>query len=83
MEALKEGQLFKPREATICWKERHGMMPRDIAVRSNDLLVICDANLLEVIPGLYTVRVLHPRHGIVTCILDELVPVNQDQPKYS
>lgn len=76
METLVTGLLLKPREKTICWKERDGMMPHDLPVRANDLLLLCSDETSEVIPGLYTVRVLHPKYGQVTCILDELVPVN-------
>lgn len=77
METLKAGQLLKPRESTICWKEREGLMPRDIPVMTSDLLVLCDDRTFQPIPGLHTVRVLHPKHGMVTVILDELIPVNR------
>ncbi len=83
MEALTAGLLLKPRETTICWKERHGEMPRDLPVHANDLLLLCDDSTKEVIPGLHTVSVIHARYGMVTCILDELIPVNQPQTCYS
>ena len=70
------GLLFRPRESTICWKERNGVMPRDLPVSADDMLLLCDEKTLEVIPGLHTVRVIHPKYGAVTCILDELVLVN-------
>lgn len=76
METLVIGSLLKPREATICWRELKGALPRDLPVRSSDLLLLCDTETIEVIPGLHTVRVIHPRYGPVTCILDELIPVN-------
>jgi hypothetical protein len=76
MEALAAGLLFKPKDTTICWKERNGMMPRDLPVSADDLLLLYDEKTNEVIPGLHTVRVIHPRYGTVTCILDELVLVN-------
>lgn len=83
MVTLTVGQLMKPRESTICWREQQGLMPKDMPVLTNDLLILCDSRTFEVIPGLHTVRVLHPKHGLVTCILDELVPVNQPQTCYS
>jgi hypothetical protein len=76
METLVAGLLLKPRGTTVCWREKSGIFPRDLPVHTNDLLLLCDAETLEVIPGLHTVRVLHPRYGQVTCILDELVLVN-------
>ena len=76
METLAVGLLLKPREATICWKERNGAIPRDLPVAADDLLLLCDESTLEVIPGLHTVRVFHPKYGPVTCILDELILVN-------
>jgi hypothetical protein len=76
METLVAGLLLKPRSTTVCWREKSGIFPRDLPIRSNDLLLLCDAETLEVLPGLHTVRVLHPRYGQVTCILDELVLVN-------
>jgi len=76
METLVIGSLLKPREATVCWRERDGAFPRDLPVRRGDLLLLCDTETLEVIPGLHTVRVLHPKYGHVTCVLDELVLVN-------
>ena len=51
-------------------------MPRDLPVNAGELLLLCDNTTKEVIPGLHTVAVLHSRYGRVTCILDELVPVN-------
>lgn len=75
---------MKPREATICWQESVGLLPRrDLPVREDELLLICDDRTIEVIPGLHTVVVLHPKHGTVTCILDELVPVNHPEVCYS
>jgi hypothetical protein len=79
METLVIGSLFKPRESTVCWKERDGTLPRDLPVGSGDFLILCDGNTLEVIPGLHTVKVLHPKYGMVTCILDELMLVKQNQ----
>lgn len=76
METLVAGLLLKPRDTTVCWKERNGLMPRDLPVNSNDMLLLCSGETSEVIPGLHTVRVVHPRYGQVTCILDELVLVN-------
>lgn len=49
----------------------------------NELLIICDERTQELVPGLRTVHVLHPQHGAVTCLLDELVPVNRPQRCYS
>jgi hypothetical protein len=83
MEALTVGLLLKPRESTICWKEKYGEMPRDLPVRSGELLLLCDDRTKEIIPGLHTVRVLHPEYGTVTCILDELTPVNHPETYYS
>jgi hypothetical protein len=76
METLVAGLLFKPREKTVCWKERNGALPRDLPVAADDMLLLYDETTLEVIPGLHTVRVIHPTYGTVTCILDELVLVN-------
>lgn len=83
METLVIGSLLRPRESTICWREKHGEMPRDLPVCSDEMLLLCDDRTKEVIPGLHTVTVIHPRYGTVTCILDELVPVNQPQTCYS
>lgn len=83
MELLTIGQLMRPKHNTICWREQSGLMPRDIPVLKNELLILCDDTTLEVIPGLHTVKVLHPKHGMVTCILDEIIPVNQPQACYS
>jgi len=80
MEALVIGSLFKPRETTICWKGPSGSLPRDLPTGPDDVLILCDENTFEVIPGLHTVRVLHPKHGMVTCILDELMLVKHNQP---
>ena len=55
------------------------MIPRDLPVAAEDLLLLYDEKTLEVIPGLHTVRVIHPKYGPVTCILDELIPVNHQQ----
>ena len=79
METLVTGLLLRPREATICWKERSSMIPRDLPIAAEDLLLLYDEKTLEVIPGLHTVRVYHPKYGPVTCILDELIPVNHQQ----
>ena len=76
METLLTGLLLKPKGKTICWKERDGTISGDLPVRTNDVLLLCSDETSEVIPGLYTVRVLHPKYGQVTCILDELIPVN-------
>ena len=76
METLVAGLLLKPREKTICWKERDGLIPRDLPVHANDMLLLCSGETSEVIPGLHTVKVIHAKYGQVTCILDELVPVN-------
>lgn len=76
METIAAGQLMKPKTPTICWREPKGLTSNDMPVLEDELLLICDSQLSEVIPGLYTVRVLHPRHGRVTCLLDELAPVN-------
>jgi hypothetical protein len=76
MESLTPGLLLKPRESTICWYEEQGKLPRDLPVNAGELLLLCDNTTKEVIPGLHTVAVLHSRYGRVTCILDELVPVN-------
>lgn len=83
MEALTVGLLLKPRESTICWKERNGEMPRDLPVQPGELLLLCDDSTKEIIPGLHTVTVMHPEYGTVTCILDELVPVNYHETYYS
>lgn len=79
METLAVGSLLKPRDSTICWKERRGEMPRDLPVQSGDLLLLCDDRTVEVIPGLHTVTVMHAKYGTVTCILDELIPVNHPE----
>lgn len=76
MELLTPGLLLKTRESTICWREPHGKLPHDLPINADELLLLCDDKTIEVIPGLHTVVVLHPRYGKVTCILDELVPVN-------
>jgi hypothetical protein len=76
METLIIGSLLKPKSATICWREKKGVFPRDLPVHSGDLLLLCDTKTFEPIPGLHTVCVLHPRYGTVTCVLEELVPVN-------
>jgi hypothetical protein len=76
METIAVGQLMKPKVPTICWREPKGLTSHDTPVFEDELLLICDDQLREVIPGLYTVRVLHPEHGLVTCLLDELTPVN-------
>lgn len=80
METLVIGSLFKPIERTICWKGPNGSFPRDLSIGPDDLLILCDGSTFEVIPGLHTVKVLHPKHGLVTCILDELLLVKHNQP---
>lgn len=73
MMKMTAGMLLRPREATICWKER--TFSDDLNVDEDDLLLLCSTESFQPIPGFHMVHVIHPRYGTVSCLLDELVPV--------
>jgi hypothetical protein len=67
MEALSLGSLLRVRNNTYGWKGN-----TDYKLMSGEMVVLCDLETPEVLPGLPTVGVMHGGLGRLTCLAIDL-----------
>jgi len=67
MEAPSLGSLLRVRNNTYGWKGS-----TDYRLMGGEMVVLCDLETLEVLPGLPTVGVMHGSLGRLTCLAMDL-----------
>ena len=67
MERLSLGSLLQVRNNTYGWKGH-----KDYNLAGGEMVILCDPNTGEVLPGLPTVGVMHGKLGRLTCLAMDL-----------
>jgi hypothetical protein len=67
MEQIALGSLLKVRNRTYGWRD--GI---DYFLDRNEMVVLYDLGEKDLVPGIPTVKIVHGKHGFLTCIALDL-----------